>query len=146
MTTRLANIGFAALLFATAAAMIWIAAGFDSAASVGSTMLDSNVFPIALMAIVAVGSVLLIVRSAAAPGDTVLYRNGGAALRVVGLAVLLVAALYTWEPLGFFVMSALFGLAGAMLFAVRVWWMYVVALLFGPLTGLVFVAALGVQL
>ncbi len=146
MTMRIVNIGFAVLLFATALAMIWIASGFDTAASVGSTMLDSNVIPVALMGIVAVGCILLIVRGVASTENSAFYGSGSTALRVAGLALLLFGALYTWEFFGFFVMSAGFGLACAVLFAVRVWWMYAVALLFGPLAGLLFVAGLGVQL
>ncbi len=146
MTIRIANICFAVLLFATAAVMIWIAAGFDTAASVGSTMLDSNVFPIALMAIVLVGCFALILRGIASSENTALFDNAASALRVIGFAMLLVVSVYAWQSAGFFIMSAAFGLVCAALLTVRTWWIYIVAVLFGPLAGLVFAAGLGVQL
>ena len=146
MTMRLANLCFAVLLLATAAAMIWIAVGFDSAASVGSSMLDSNVFPIVLMAIVLFGCLALIIRRDAETRDYPLFESAGAALRVIGFAVLLVGAVLAWQSVGFFIMSAVFGLACALLLKVRTWWIYIVAILFGPMAGLVFAVGLGVQL
>lgn len=143
---RLANMSFAVVLLGVAVTMIWIAVGFDSAASVGSTMLDSNVFPIAMMGVTAAGCVLLILRT---PRDTMagpLFSNGGALLRVIGLAVLLMGAYHAWVPLGFHVMSALFGVICAVILRARSWWVYAIAAVFGPIAGFVFEAGLGVQL
>ncbi len=126
--------------------MIWIAAGFDTAASVGSTMPDSNVFPIFMMLIVVLGSVLLVVRGLFETQESRLFEDGFAAVRVIGLLALLPVALIAWEHLGFLAMSAGFGLACAILLAVRSWWIYAIAIVFGPMAGLVFEVGLGVQL
>ena len=150
MTLRSGIIVTSVLAIVGAIAMIWIAWGFDSAASVGSTMMDSNVLPIILMIGVIAGATTLIVRELRAvvshQSSESLFEDLGSIVRPVGLAVLLFAALALWDIVGFTVMSAAFGLATVALLGVRHWWIYAVAFIFGPTFGLIFEAILGVQL
>ena len=150
MTLRSGIVAASVMAIVGAVVMIWIAWGFDSAASVGSTMMDSNVLPIILMVGVIAGATTLIVRELRAvvshQSSESLFEDLGSIVRPVGLAVLLFAALTLWEVVGFTVMSAAFGLATVALLGVRLWWIYAVAFIFGPAFGLIFEAILGVQL
>lgn len=147
MSRRVATMGFAVAIIIAAAAMIWIALGFDSGVNFSSSMLGGHVMPIVLMSGLIVGAVLLLLREFQASADQEpLFVDRGALLRPLAIAVLLIAAVLLWETVGFFVVSAAFGLTTSAVLGVRSPWIYVIAAGFGPLAGIVFQFVLGIQL
>ncbi len=150
MRQQAANRLFAGALILAAIVLIWIATGFRSAASLGSSMLDSSFVPITVLVCIIICSAALVARGFLLPSeadaDAPVFDNGMNLVRAVATFLVVLVAYFAWEHFGFTVTSVAMAIAIAAIMATRSIPIYVFLLLFGPLVAYVFSHMLAVQI